>query len=220
MFSICEIPPSPWQPIHSPAFSLPAATSAAWAGRHASVENPKARPHNARNTNRLGMIGFPFALKREAAAARSRAAAALVIEVLLLVADAIDRTGPVVSDEDRTVLVQDDIGRAAEIALVAFEPAGREHLLLGIPAVGPDGDTHDTGTLIFMPIPRAVFGDQDAVLVLGGKLAAGVELHAERSHMRTEIEHGRREFRTFVTHRELRIRQVALVAIRVAEVLA
>src|SRR5882762_201149 len=144
----------------------------------------------------------------------------LMIEVLLLVADAIDRTGPVVSDENGTVLVQDDIGRAAEIALVAFEPAGREHVLLRILAVGPDGDPHDPGALIFMPVPRAVFGDQDTVLVLGGKLAAGIELHAERSHMRTEIEHGRREFRTFVTHRELRIRQVALVAIRIAEVLA
>src|SRR5712664_4269985 len=115
-----------------------------------------------------------------------------MIEVLLLVADAIDRAGPVVSDEDRTVLVQDDIGRAAEIALVAFEPAGREHVLLGILAVGPDGDTHDPRPLVFMPIPRAVLGDQDTVLIVGGKLTAGVELHAERSHMRTEIEHRRR----------------------------
>src|SRR6267378_2582415 len=143
-----------------------------------------------------------------------------MIEVLLLVADAIDRTGPVVSDQDRTVLVLDDVGRAAEITLVAFEPAGREHVLLGILAVGPDGDPHDPGALIFMPVPRAVFGDQDAVLVLGGKLAAGVELHAERSHVGAELQHRRGELRTFVTHRELWIRQVALMAVRIAEVLA
>src|ERR1039457_5129133 len=31
MFSVCEIPPSPWQPIHNSAFALPAAMSAAWA---------------------------------------------------------------------------------------------------------------------------------------------------------------------------------------------
>src|SRR5882762_9534411 len=143
-----------------------------------------------------------------------------MIEALLLVAAAIDRTGPVVGDEDGAILVQNDIGRTAEIALVAFDPAGCEYVLLRFLAIGPDGDTHDPPTLIFMPVPRAVFGDQDAVLVLGGKLAAGIELHAERSRMRAEIEHRRRELRTFVTHRELWIRQIALVAIRIAEVLA
>src|SRR5260370_5114090 len=145
----------------------------------------------------------------------------LIFQALLLaVADAIDRAGPVVGDEYRTVLGQDDIGRPAEIALVAFEPAGSEHIVFGVLAVRTDGHAHDARTLIFMPVPRAVLGDQNAVLVLGGKLIAGVELHAERSHMRAEIEHRRCEFRTFVTHRELRIRQVALVAIGIAEVLA
>src|SRR5260370_5650807 len=127
-------------------------------------------------------------------------------DLLLAVADAIDRTGPVVGDEDGTILVLDDIGRAAEITLVAFDPAGREHVLLGALAVRTDGHAHDTTALIFMPVPRAVFGDQDRVLVLGGKLASGIELHAERSHMRAELEHGRGEFRTLVTHRELWIR--------------
>src|SRR6267378_3248384 len=31
IFSVCEIPASPWQPIHNSAFALPAAMSAAWA---------------------------------------------------------------------------------------------------------------------------------------------------------------------------------------------
>src|SRR3982074_3834531 len=150
----------------------------------------------------------------------------LIFQLLLLavvvaaVADAIDRAGPVVGNENRTVLGLDDIGRPAEIALVAFEPAGCEHVLLGVLAVGTDGDPHDPRTLIFMPVPRAVFGDQDRVLVLGGKLLAGIELHAERSHMRAEIEHRRCEFRTLVTHRELRSRQVALMAIGITKVLA
>ena len=38
--------------------------------------------------------------------------------------------------------------------------------------------------------------------------------------MRSEIEHRRGEFRTFVTHRKFRIRHVALVAIGIAEVFA
>src|SRR6267154_2602363 len=120
--------------------------------------------------------------KREAAATRSRAAAAPDFSVLLAIADAIDRAGPVVGDEDGTVLGQHDIGRPAEIALVAFEPAGGKDLLLGVLAVGIDDDAFDPRALIFMPVPRAVFGNQDVVLVLGGKLVAGIELHAERSH--------------------------------------
>src|SRR5437764_13778749 len=43
--------------------------------------------------------------------------------LLLVVADAINRAGPVVGNQYRTVLGQHDIGRAAEIALVTFEPA-------------------------------------------------------------------------------------------------
>src|SRR4051794_34920087 len=62
--------------------------------------------------------------KRKAAVTRSRATAAPIIQPLLLaVADAIDRTGPVVGDEDRAILVLDDVGGTAEIALIAFKPA-------------------------------------------------------------------------------------------------
>src|SRR3984885_2482556 len=100
--------------------------------------------------------------------------------LLLAVADAIDRTGPVVGDEDRTILVEKDIVRTAQIALIAFNPAGRKHLLLGVLAIRADNHAHDPATLVLMPIPRAVFGDQDVVLVVGGELVAGIELHAER----------------------------------------
>src|ERR1700738_2308505 len=102
-----------------------------------------------------------------------------MVQALFLVADAIDRTGPVVGDEDRAILVEDDVGGTAEIALVAFEPAGSKDLLLGILAVRTDVDANDSRALILMPVPRAVFGDQDRVLVLGRELIAGIELHAE-----------------------------------------
>src|SRR5260221_9701931 len=135
--------------------------------------------------------------------------------LLLVVADAIDRAGPVVGNEDRTVFRLDDIVRPAEIALVAFDPAGCEHFLLGILAVRTDDHTNDPPALIFMPVPRAVFGDQDVVLVLCGKLVAGIELHAERSHMRAEIEYRRGGFRTFVYPPGLRYRQGGQLGIRV-----
>src|SRR6202140_5495533 len=61
--------------------------------------------------------------KREAAAARCRATAASDIQTLLLVADAVDGAGPVVGNEDRTILGDNDIGRPAKIALVALNPA-------------------------------------------------------------------------------------------------
>src|SRR5271165_5136035 len=131
--------------------------------------------------------------------------------LLLAVADAIDRAGPIIGNQDRTVLGQDDIGGTAEIALIALDPAGREHFLLGVLAVRTDGDAHDASALIFMPVPGAVLGDQDRVLVVGGELIAGIELHAERSDMGAEVEHRWRKLRTFVAHREFRIRQVALV---------
>jgi len=55
---------------------------------------------------------------------------------LLAVADAVDRTGPVVGNEDRAVPGYDDVVGAAEVVLVAFEPAFGKDLLLGVLAVG------------------------------------------------------------------------------------
>src|SRR5438132_7908736 len=111
---------------------------------------------------------------------------------LLAVADAIDRTGPVVGNEDRAVLGEHDIGGTAEITLIAFKPAGSEDFLLGILAVGPDDHALDARALVFMPVPGAVFGDEDVVLVLGRELAAGIELHAERRDVGAQFGHGRR----------------------------
>src|SRR5215212_2375343 len=93
-------------------------------------------------THRRRMIGIPVlasvgAHQREAAATRFRAAAASPVKTFLLaVADAIDRAGPIVGNEDRTVPGQDDIGRTTEITLIAFQPTRCEHFLLGVLAVG------------------------------------------------------------------------------------
>ncbi len=47
MFSICEMPPSPWQPTHSSAFSLPAAMSAARAGEPQAIAAASTIPTSA-----------------------------------------------------------------------------------------------------------------------------------------------------------------------------
>src|ERR1700732_4422604 len=80
----------------------------------------------------------PLVCEQKAAVTRSRAAAASVFQILLLVADAIDRAGPVVGDEDGSILVHDDVIGPTEIALLAFDPAGCKDFLLGILAVGID----------------------------------------------------------------------------------
>src|SRR5436309_4248923 len=112
---------------------------------------------------------------------------------LLAVADAVDRTGPVVGNQHRTVLGKHDVGGTSEIALIAFEPAGGKDLLLGVLAVGADDHALDAGALVLMPVPGAMFGDEDVVLVLGRELVAGIELHAERSDMGAELDDRRRE---------------------------
>src|ERR1700730_18163373 len=102
----------------------------------------------------------------------------IVSRLLLAVADAIDRAGPIVGNEDRTILGEEDIGGTAEIALISLDPARRENLLLGFLAVGTCGDAHDAPALVLMPVPGAVLGDQDRVLVVGGELLSGIELHS------------------------------------------
>src|SRR3984957_324918 len=252
MFSVCEMPASPWHAVHVSALSLPAAGSAAWANDPQTIATDSALTKEILIATSLlsslpgltrqsicqksvfilmdariksghddrDRIATTFFNKKPRPLVPEWPQLMIVQALLLAVADAIDRAGPVVGNEDRTILVQDDIVGPAEIALVAFDPAGSEHFLLGILAIRADDYAHDPSALILMPVPGAVFGDQDVVLVVGGKLVAGVELHAERSHVRAEIEHRRGEFRALVTHRKLRVRRVALVAVGIAEMLA
>src|SRR3954453_24089470 len=127
------------------------------------------------------------------AAAPLGTAASCRLRLLLAVADAVDRAGPIVGDEDRAVLGEDDVVGTAEIALVALDPSGGEHLLLGVLAVWTDDHAHEAAALRVVTIPAAVLGDQDVVLVLGRELLAGIELHAERSDVSADVPHGRRE---------------------------
>src|SRR3954466_4872606 len=105
-------------------------------------------------------------------------AASRRLTLLLAVADAVDRARPIVGDEDRAILGEDDVVGAAEIALVTLDPAGGEHLLLRVLAVRADDHAHDASALVLVTIPGAMLGDQDVILVVGGELVAGVELHA------------------------------------------
>src|SRR5215207_3941038 len=109
-----------------------------------------------------------------------------MIQGLLLVADAIDRTGPVVGHQDRTILGEDDVVRTAEITGVALEPAGGKDFRLGVLAVGIDDHAFDAGALVLGAVPRAMLGDQDVVLVFGWELIAGIELYFYKNNASTE----------------------------------
>src|ERR1700755_3283185 len=85
---------------------------------------------------------------KEAAAASSSNRSLQWFPRLLAVADAIDRTCPVVGHEDRAVLGDHDVVGTAEIVLVAVDPAFGKDLLLGILAVGPDDHALDAGALV------------------------------------------------------------------------
>src|SRR5262249_6284541 len=93
------------------------------------------------------------------------------------------------------------------------------HLLLGVLAGRIDRYEDDPIAVLLGPVPRAVLGEEDAVLVLGREHVAGVELHAERRDVRAELDHGRGELGALVAHTELGIGDVALVAVGIAEVL-
>ena len=64
-----------------------------------------------------------------------------------------------------------------------------------------------------------MLGDEDAVLVLRRELVAGIELHAEAGDVRALLVHRRRELRALALGAVLGIGQVALVAVRIAEML-
>src|ERR1700733_11508443 len=137
--------------MQSSAFFLPASRSAAGDAAIIAADIAVTQRTSIQNPRRITVLAPYFNTKlRPPVAGRSQPFDCLV---LLLVADAIDRTRPVVGHEDRAILVEDNVVGTAEIALVAFDPAGCEHGFLGVLAVRIGGDADDTCALIFMPIP-------------------------------------------------------------------
>src|SRR6516162_7352208 len=135
----------------------------------------------------------------------------------LRIADPVNRTGIVIGDQNRAVLGKQNVIRAPVIFALRVDPTRGENILLGVLAVWIDRDANDATTLELVTVPRTVLGDEDIVLVFRRELVASVELHAKRSHMRAKLIGRGRELRTLVPHGEFRIRNIALMAIRIAE---
>src|SRR5580765_1556900 len=158
------------------------------------------------------------ATTRVAARASTNGACRRRVARLLLaaVADAIDRSGMVVAHQQRAVLHDVEINRPPEVGVVLDE-AGHELLdLRAALAVGP-GDVH--AVVLLGPIPRAVLGDEHRPLVFRREHLAGVELQAERAGVRPQQRGGLHIVVAGLAPAELRIGDVALMAVREAEVL-
>src|SRR6185295_3542189 len=67
------------------------------------------------------------------------------------------------------------------------------------------------------PVPGTMLGNEDLVAVFGREHAAGVEAHAERGDVRAKFLRGRLELRAIAVAAEFRVGQIALVAVREAE---
>src|SRR6266568_237900 len=165
IFSILELPSSPWQAVQSWSFSasgpLCAIAGMAPASKAAS---PRAGGCHHFVTTRIPPL--PVGRLRVA------------------VADAVDRAVGLVGDQQRTVLDREHIGwPAVVLVLLLVEKPGHERLDLGL-AAGRLGDHHVIAELL-LPVPGAVPRDEGDVLVLLGEHVAGVELDAKPGRMRS-----------------------------------
>src|SRR5262249_956057 len=97
---------------------------------------------------------------------------------------------------------------------------GHERLPRFDAAVAVERHIDDVAADLGRLVPRAVARDEDAAAILLWEHRAGIEAHAERSRMRTELGDRRHELAAGVSPPELVVGNVALVAVGVAEVLA
>src|SRR6202041_819187 len=109
-----------------------------------------------------------------------------------------------------------DVGGTAPV-LVVLDPAPGERLLRDILAVDIGLDADDPGAGMHELVPAAMLRQEYVVAVFSREVVASVELHAERRHVRPDIQRRRRELAALVAHGVFRIRNVTLVAVRGGE---
>src|SRR2546422_4889703 len=236
------LPSRPWQAAHGSALRRPASTSAAAAGavtRMTSVNAKPAMPGVPSHRRNLALRDLPWSRFSEVklvtswrfAAARAPASPAHVPSLkggsgrgprrpppsmLPLVGNPVDRSRVVVGDQERAVLHLLRVhGPAPD--LVALEPSLGKRLVLGH-VTRPKRDHHHPEADLLCPVPGAALGEEGAVLVLGGEHRARVELHAVAGHVRARLDERRRELAAGAPLAELGVGDVALVAVREAEV--
>jgi hypothetical protein len=130
----------------------------------------------------------------------------------------IDRAVIIVGDQHRAVRHVHDVDRPADVVVVLQE-AGNERFLRFHSAVLVEIDDVDVTAKFVGLVPGAMPGDEDRVVILRRERASRIEAHAKRRHVRTKLRQWLGEFVAGVTPSELRILDVAAVAIGKAEII-
>src|SRR5262249_19991619 len=102
----------------------------------------------------------------------------------LTVGNAIDRAVIVVRHQQGAVLHDFYVRRATNIAVVLNE-AGEERLRGFYRAILVEENSDDVATKLLRPVPGAMAGEEDSILVFRREHAAGVEAQAETGRMWT-----------------------------------
>src|SRR5216684_1435758 len=132
-------------------------------------------------------------------------------------ANTIDGTVEIIGDEQRPVFHGKNVYRTSNVVVILNE-AGNERFHRPECTIVIQFDGHDVATDLHTAIPRSVPREEDHVAIFISKSAAGVELQAERGRMGPEQCDRLGELAARVPPTEFRVREVALVAIGIAEV--
>src|SRR6266496_3871613 len=100
---------------------------------------------------------------------------------------------------------------------VVLEKAGEKRLLRFHAAILVQLHHDDVAANFFCPVPRAVAGDEDGMLILARKHFAGVEAHTEGSGVGAEQSDRLFELVARTSPTQLAIGEVPLMAVREAE---
>src|SRR6266508_1089295 len=168
MFSMRELPSSPWQ---APQSWIRSASGMLWANA-APMQKMAAASPRTDGRHQFEMASITPSLLLRLSSLRSG------------VGDAVGRTVLLVGNQHRAVRQLQDIGGpAVELVLAVVEETGHERLDLGGRALRPG--KHHVIAVLLLPVPRPAAGNEADVRVGLGEHAAGVELDAEPGDMRS-----------------------------------
>src|SRR5262245_8118135 len=211
----CDVPFSPWQ---AKQVGRRASSDCALSG---SADKPARMAPTARlrmwPPENVGKRGRKEKVRGRRAALDVEKGSATGGRPLGAVADAVDGAVIVVGDQQRAVLHHQHIDRPSDI-IVVLEEAGNERLHRPEGAVRlelhQDKITSDLGAAV----PGAMARDDDLVAVGGREHGAGVEAHPQNTRVWAHQRQRLGELIARVPPTELLVRDVALVAVRVAEI--
>src|ERR1700674_4578747 len=131
------------------------------------------------------------------------------------IGNSIDHARLIVRHENRPVRHNQHVHGAPPILFTLQPTFGKN--LLPLDFIVFDYDAHQAIADFARTIPRAMFRYDNVIPILCREHVAGIETDAQRGHMGTQLRGGARELPRTMPGSIFRIREVALVAIRIPE---